>query len=51
MVETYLFLGQLFFKCLFIFERERERGRGQSIQSGLHTDSTEPDAGLKPTNR
>ena len=38
------------------FERERmqmgkgQREGGQRIQSGLFTDSSEPDAGLQPTN-
>ena len=47
-----------FFKCLFIFEgeSESEQGRGrekgrQRIQSGLCTDSGEPDAGLELMNR
>ena len=44
-----------FFKCLFIFEREREskgaaERRGQRIRGGLCTDSREPDAGLELTN-
>ena len=49
-----------FFKCLFIFEREREtacaRVEGQRqrvrqrIPSRLHAVSTEPDAGLEPMN-
>ena len=42
------FILFIFFKCLFISEREREREReweGQRIQSGLHNDSSKPDGG------
>ena len=45
------------FKCLFIFERERERervgeeGRRENPKQALHRQcNTEPDAGLELTN-
>ena len=58
----FFYFKTFFFKCLFIFERQREtgneqgRGRGRRnhrIQSRLQAlrVSTEPDAGLEPTNQ
>ena len=49
------FFFSFFKKRLFIFEREREVGEGQTggqrIRSGLCADCRKPDAGLEPANR
>ena len=51
-VKTYDKVKLYYFKCLFIFEREREKvsgggaNREARITSGPCTASTEPDAGL-----
>ena len=53
--------GDIFFKCLFIFERERQSMNGGGSEregdreseagSRLGAVSTEPEAGLEPTSR
>ena len=40
----------LFFKRLFLRERQKEGDRGSEVGSRLCTDSREPDMGLEPTN-
>ena len=47
------FFGHDFSRVSFLILRDREQGRGREgerVPSRLHTASTEPEAGLEPTN-
>ena len=45
--DTFIFLIIYFFKCLFILEREGQKGR-ERIPGRLHAVTAEPDVGLHP---